>query len=189
MATLSVGGTTIFDGSALQSGVTGTLTTGVTFPAGHTLQVVSYYTDTQGSQTITTSDTVVNSMTIDVTPKGTNSDFLITVRWFGESATSWDTLFNIQMDGTRVNMVSTRGYGLGNGANASDRNNDASTPESTTFSTLVKNSSSVIGTDITFRLVADNYASVTLWNNRCFAIAGSNEEKSTSELIITEIAG
>ena len=27
MATLSVGGTTVFDGSALQSGVTGTLTT------------------------------------------------------------------------------------------------------------------------------------------------------------------
>ena len=39
MATLSVGGTTIFDGSALQSAVTGTIGTGVTFPAGHVLQV------------------------------------------------------------------------------------------------------------------------------------------------------
>ena len=36
MATLSVGGTTVFDGSALQSGVT--IASGTTFPAGHLIQ-------------------------------------------------------------------------------------------------------------------------------------------------------
>jgi len=35
MATLSVGGTTVFDGSALQSGVTGDVSGVTTFPTGH----------------------------------------------------------------------------------------------------------------------------------------------------------
>lgn len=42
MATLAVGGTTVFDGAALQSGVTGTLGSGITFPAGHVIKVSEY---------------------------------------------------------------------------------------------------------------------------------------------------
>ena len=42
MATLAVGGTTVFDGAALQSGVTGTLGSGITFPAGHVIRVSEY---------------------------------------------------------------------------------------------------------------------------------------------------
>ena len=39
MATLAVGGTTVFDGSALQSGVTGDISGVTTFPAGHVLNI------------------------------------------------------------------------------------------------------------------------------------------------------
>ena len=60
MATLSVGGTAVFDEAVLQSGVTGTgitsgtITSGVTFPAGHIIQVAPF----TGSYTAqTTGDT------------------------------------------------------------------------------------------------------------------------------------
>ena len=44
MATLSVGGTTVFDGSALQSGVTGDVSGVTIFPAGHVVQIQSVET-------------------------------------------------------------------------------------------------------------------------------------------------
>ena len=187
MATLSVGGTTVFDGSATQG-----LTTATTFPAGHILQVVSVLTTTQASQTITTSDTQVGLLTKTITPKGANSKFLVAVRWFGEVGSAWSTCFNIHQDGTRVNINGQgRGYGLasplisyGQGAN------DASTPENANFSTLVS-TSSVIGTDIIFKVVVDaDNSTYTLWNNRTFnAPSTTGNEGGTSELIITEIKG
>jgi hypothetical protein len=62
MATLSVGGTTIFDGSALQSGVTGALTTGVTFPAGHIIQTqLDTNSNTGAGVAVTGSDGSTNS--------------------------------------------------------------------------------------------------------------------------------
>ena len=56
MATLSVGGTTVFDGSALQSGVTGALTTGVSFPAGHIIQQSPIQRNTERTSTTSTSE-------------------------------------------------------------------------------------------------------------------------------------
>jgi hypothetical protein len=159
------------------------------YPSGHVLQVVSYYTATQVSQTITTSDTVVNSMTKDITPKGASSKFLVYVRWIGEVTTPRNAVFNIQMEGTRVNCPSTRGYGLSMPAlTYGVADNDATTPETISFQTLVS-TSSVIGTDITFRLVVDADGSHTMWNNRCFNTPANDVEAGTSELIITEIAG
>jgi len=180
------------------TGVLGSVVTGspnlnlgnATFPAGHVLQVVSTLTTTQASQTITTSDTQVGLLTKTITPKGANSDFLVVVRWFGEAATSQNIIFNIQQDGTRVNVNGGgRGYGLGMplvsyGAGA----DDSSTPENVNFSTLVS-TSSVIGTGITFKVVADGSGSFVLWNNRCFGVPTSGYETATSELIITEIKG
>ena len=78
MATLSVGGTTVFDGSALQSGVTGALTTGVTFPAGHILQV-KYKQITSGTGVTTTATTLmdVTNLFLPITPSDDNNDILI----------------------------------------------------------------------------------------------------------------
>jgi hypothetical protein len=176
----------------------GTVTTGTfpapsataLYPAGHVLQVVSYFTDTQSNFNSSTSDQVVNGMSKVITPKGANSKFLVTVRWGGESVDSWDRVFNIQMDGTRVNSRTSGGttlanWGLALTALSYHTTNDNSTPESLNFSILVS-SSSVIGTDITFRLVCSGSAATAIYSNRCVAV--SNEE-FTSELIITEIKG
>ena len=159
-------------------------------PAGSVLQVVSYLTATQGSQTITTSDSIINGITKVITPLGANSKFLVTVRWFGELSDAWDVPFNIHMDGVRVNINGQgRGYGLAMAAHSySVGENNSSTPETVNMSTLVL-TSSVVGTAITFSLVADSDNSKTLWNNRCFSGAGGGNEAGTSELIITEIGG
>jgi hypothetical protein len=86
MATLSVGGTTVFDGSALQSGVTGALTTGVTFPAGHIIQTVmsSPFTTTESTTSTSGVDTSVFSI---ITPLKNNSKILV----FGSIAVGVNT--------------------------------------------------------------------------------------------------
>ena len=162
----------------------------VTMPTGSVLQVVSYYTAAQTAQTMSTSDQVINSMSKVITPLGANSKFLVQVRWVGEITSGQDVCFNIQMNGTRVNSGGGRAYYLGMGMLSYHLQNDNSTPETLNFSTLVS-TSSVIGTDITFRLVADcNGGSNPIWSNRCFGSAPSGgTEGGTSELIITEIKG
>jgi len=161
-------------------------------PSGAVLQVISYYTAAQTAQTLSTSDQVINSMSKVVTPLGANSKFLVQVRWGGETNEAHNTCFNIQMNGTRVNSGGGRGYYLGMSSLSYYSENDSSTPETVNFSTLVS-TSSVIGTDITFRLVGDTNTSSTTWSNRCFggnpASVSPAYEGSTSELIITEIAG
>ena len=97
MATLSVGGTTVFDGAELQSGVTGspvlTLPSTTTFPAGHVLQIqTSHLKDLWGYTNTTTWDwgtastradqshgSIIDDLSLTLTAKGTNSDFYIKV--------------------------------------------------------------------------------------------------------------
>ena len=182
-------GTVLTSASSLASAnLTGTVASG-RMPAGSVLQVVSYLTATQGSQTITTTDSIVNSITKVITPLGANSKFLVTVRWFGEVESAWDVPFNIHMDGVRVNINGQgRGYGLVMPAQSYISTDNNSTPETVNMTTLVS-TSSVVGTAITFSLVADSNGSRTLWNNRTFTIPSGEYEGGTSELIITEIGG
>jgi len=76
MATLSVGGTTVFDGSATQG-----LTSATTFPVGHVLQ--SLTTDvSSNSVTCTTSAnvfTTVPTLQVAITPSATSSKILVIV--------------------------------------------------------------------------------------------------------------
>jgi len=157
---------------------------------GSVLQVVSYLTATQGAQTLSTSDQIINSITKVITPLGANSKFLVTVRWFGELQDAWGNPFNIHMDGVRVNINGQgRSYGLVMAAQSYGvTSNDSSTPETVNMSTLVS-TSSVVGTAITFSLVADGDNPYTLWNNRCFLTPSASAEAGTSEMIITEIGG
>ncbi len=194
----NTGPVTITDGLIVSSGGivssgSAVLTSASTanFPAGSVLQVVSYFTATQGSQTLTTTDSIINSITKVITPLGANSKFLVTVRWFGELQEAWSVPFNIHMDGVRVNINGQgRSYGLVMAAQSYGVSaNDSSTPETVNMSTLVS-TSSVVGTAITFSLVADSDASRTLWNNRCFVDSTNPAyERGTSEMIITEIGG
>ena len=158
-------------------------------PAGSVLQMVSYLTATQASQVLDGTDQVVNGITKQITPLGNNSKFLVTVRWFGEVSAAWETPFNIHMDGTRVNINGQgRGYGLGMPNLSYYLSDNNSTPETLNMSTLVS-TSSVIGTPITFSLVADTQGTNTMWTNRCFSASGANYERGTSEIIVTEIKG
>jgi hypothetical protein len=169
-------------------------------PVGAILQVVSYWTDTLSSQSIAQTDVVVNSMVKVITPEGANSKFLVAVRWFGETSASWNTGFNIQMNGTRVNSNTTasgvfaHSSYLAQAVTCGTQSDNFSTPESANFQTLVS-TSSVIGTDITFQLVCSTAttAAITVKTNRVVADMTSNTqqgyERATSELIITEIKG
>ncbi len=159
-------------------------------PAGSVLQMVSYLTATQASQVLNGTDQIVNGITKQITPLGNNSKFLVTVRWFGEVSNAWDTPFNIHMDGVRVNIDGQgRGYGLAMPQISYALSNDNnSTPETLNMSTLVS-TSSVIGTPITFSLVADTQATNTMWTNRCYSTSAINFERGTSEIIVTEIKG
>ena len=163
--------------------------TDASMPSGSVLQVVSYYTAAQTAQTLSASDQVINSMSKVITPLGANSKFLVQLRWVGEIDSGHDVCFNIQMDGTRVNSGGGRAFMLGMASISYHSINNNSTPETLNFSTLVS-TSSVIGTDITFRLVADCGGGNTMYSNRCFGSAPSGgTEGGTSELIITEIKG
>lgn len=150
------------------------------------LQTVGTVIATQTVQFVATSDVEIGGISHTITPLGANSKFLVTVRWIGECSAGWDAVFNIQMDGVRVNINGQgRGFGLGM-PTLTYHNNFNSTPETLSISTLV-NTSSVIGTPITFRLVADANSGVTMCTNRCTLTVSAAYERGTSEIIITEI--
>jgi len=182
--------TTTITGATGVNQITDDAITAAKLPTGSVLQVVSYYTAAQVSQSITTSDVIVNSMTKAITPLGANSKFLVQVRWFGEINVQRNRVFNIHMDGTRVNSQSNEYWsGLSMSGLTNTYSDNSSTPEMMHLTTLVT-TSSVVGTAITFSLVSSCNASYIIWSNRCFGSAGGAQyENGTSELIITEIAG
>ncbi|MGK0256205.1 MAG: hypothetical protein ACI81I_000817 [Arcobacteraceae bacterium] len=153
--------------------------------SGGVLQVVSHLTAIQGSQTVTTIDTIVNDLSKTIVPKGNNSKFLVSVRFFGEVFEAYNICFNIHADSQRINVLNERGYALSMPTLTYYALDNGSTPEILNFTTLYQ-SSSQIGTPIKFDLVVDATGNYTLWNNRCFAF-NSTCEKGTSEIIIMEI--
>ena len=155
-------------------------------PPASVLQVVSTLSATQSYQDANGTDAQLGELTHTITPLGNNSKFLVTIRWFGEAVYGWDMCFNIHQDGVRVNSAGGRGAGLYVPAGPYFNNND-STPEIANFSTLV-NTSSIIGTPITYTAVVDAHGSLGVWNNRTFGAPASNFEVGTSEIIVMEIA-
>jgi len=158
--------------------------------SGNVLQVVNVLTTAQGSQSLAAvTDTVVTGLTLSITPKGANSKFLVHARAFGESNQNFNNVYNVLMNGVRVNIggstQSFAGLSMATETFGDGVNND-STPEILTLSTLVS-TSSVVGTPITFALAVTPHANRTLFNNRCIGAPASAYEVGSSELIITEI--
>jgi hypothetical protein len=98
MATLSVGGTTVFDGATLQSGA---VLTSATFPAGH---IVTYKSVTWGDQTVCTGATdgvawtdLTGGVTGVITLKSSSNKVIIwgTVNWSGNGGSSSNAQFRI----------------------------------------------------------------------------------------------
>ena len=172
------------DGSAL----TGTVASG-RMPAGSVLQMVNLLYSTTGSMTILTTDTVITGMNLSITPVKSGSKFRIDVRLCGETASAWDTVFNLRRGADRINTTSN---GLYHGLSMMTQTyggaaNDSSTLEVLTLATI-DSTGSTAGTPITYTLIASSNSNKTLWINRCFAGApASSYESGISEIIITEI--
>ena len=160
-------------------------------PSGAVLQVVNFISTAKTSQTLTRTDAIVSDITKSITPLAANSKFLVNIRWFGEARTGWDAIFNIHMDGTRVNVNGGTAHytGLAMPSSTYHAVDDDSTADTASFSTVVTTSAPA-GTALVFKLMVTGSASLVMWTNRCFGNAGADGyENSTSEIIITEIAG
>ena len=113
MATLSVGGTTVFDGAVLQSGVT--VASGTTFPAGHVVQTVStVYHDAGSSTTATAMGQRVGSLDHTITPLFANSDILIEAAFGGYSSGGYGIydFYKNASDVTQTYNLSGEAYGI-----------------------------------------------------------------------------
>ena len=123
--------------------------------------------------------------------KGDNSKYLISVRWFGEMASGWDCVFNVTMNGSRINLApgSQFSTGLAQPVISYYSENNESTPETINF-TILHNSEIAKGTSLTFALImATANPAGTLWTNRTYGTGATYYETGTSEIIVTEISG
>ena len=112
MATLAVGGTTVFDGATLQSGA---VLTSATFPVGHILQVKSTFETDRNSSTDTSTSGIGTDcgLNVTITPVSSTSDFLITL-----SIGVWGS-----PDSNTIGMILSKdGTKIGNGIDSSSRN-------------------------------------------------------------------
>ena len=163
-------------------------------PSGSVLQVVSFNTSSQGSTSSSGTDVTLSpDITKSITPVGTNSKFLIQVRWAGEVTwgASWQSVFNIHRDGSRINAPGTnRWEGLASPGLLYFTSNNDSTGDQMSLSTL-DTTGSTAGTVITYRLVwcvSNTSPTYSIYTNRTIGSTGTNGyEHWSSEMIITEI--
>jgi hypothetical protein len=116
MATLSVGGTTVFDGATLQSGA---VLTSATFPAGHVLQVLIDEDATQ--QTFASTTYTSTDLSIAITPSSTSSKILC--QWSMEAIIGNGEGYGVQLYSSKDGAVYTSGtwYDIYNSAGGSMR--------------------------------------------------------------------
>lgn len=157
-------------------------------PEGVIVQVQRVQYNTQTSFVHSTSDYDMPGLSLNLTPKLNNSKFLISVRCFCELDGSWDISFNIKVDNARINVDGRNdtwnGLAMARQTYSPAANNNSSTPEFLTFSTLWA-SSKPAGTPVNFKLTCITSSSRTSWINRCFG----NDETGTSEIMVYEIKG
>jgi len=208
MGTLAVDNIQHTDGSSAvtlnNAGITnlsaGTIGSAVTFPTGMPIQIVSFNTIATGNYELPQSDTATNPDIFKlITPKGSGSSFLVSIRWAGEIDVPQDCVFNIQRivsgaSTVRINAPGTLQYqGLNGAYGGSHGADDDSTPNSCAFQT-VDTTGSTAGTDITYRLVvscSSTSTSNSFYTNRVAGASwpATSYEQFSSEIIITEIAG
>jgi len=97
---------------------TGTLGSGVTFPAGHVLRV--FYQVSNGSITTTSGTTIVTGLTQTLTPLSNTSKFLISYNCNGRFNSGADTTFQTQ--------IYYGGSAIGGIANMNNYSNDTNNP-------------------------------------------------------------
>lgn len=157
------------------------------FPEGVIVQVAKVQYNTRTSFYHSTSDFDVPGMSLTLTPKLNNSKYLISVRSFCELDASWDISFNIKVDNSRINIAGRNdtwnGLSMAGQSYAPAANNNDSTPELLTFTTLWT-SNKPAGVPINIKLSCIANGARTSWINGCFNAA---YETGTSEIIVYEI--
>lgn len=158
---------------------------------GKVLQVVSSRFTSQGTATIGQSDYTTNpSITKSITPVGSGSSFLISIRWFGETANGESTVAHVYRGSSRINEANTNLYhGLSISAQSGNHSDIDSTPQILHLKTL-DTTGSTAGTSITYTLKYSSAAtSGTMYTNRVASSSygSTHYETGVSEIIITEI--
>lgn len=160
-------------------------------PSGSVIQVVNTIYTGRTSYTIYTSDTAVPGGSLSITPKLSGSKFLIRVRYWFENTGGWDTVYNIQRAGVRINVggMTQLFEGIHMATQTYQNADDSSTPDMLSFETL-DTTGSTAGSALTYTLVSSSTSNRTGWVNRTFGSDGQNgHERGTSEIIIMEIKG
>ena len=154
---------------------------------GKVLQVHNQVFSGKVYQTMNTTEQLVGGIQTSCVAKSSNSKFKISIRWFGEVDGPWEGIFNIKLNGSRVNSA---GNNLWEGiatATISYQGDNGSTPEMMNVTTVASPNLSA-GTTVTVGLYYQDSGSAGMWTNRCFSSAGANNyETGTSEIIIEEI--
>lgn len=162
-------------------------------PMGVPVQIKNVIYKTLTNFSLQTSDTAYPGMSIDITPKLNNSQFVIMVRSMNETDSPWNIVYNIHRNGQRVNsgnasQSSTNGLGLATQTYAG-ANDNSSTPEVISFSTL-DTSGSTKGVTINYKLVAQSDVVRTSYVNSTWSNDNvDGNEVSQSEMIVIEIKG
>jgi len=184
MATLSVGGTTVFDGATLQAASL----TSATFPAGHVLQVQHTDYTTQTSFTALT-----DLVTITITPKASGSDFIIhTVVVMGlYKANTTETNLFVKKDNDYVGASISHSYQIAGSYWGWDANldypHDAWSHSAWTVTRTLKTSGSTKDNDIVFKLQADSNSTASTYINRAASSTASGA--GVTSMTIYEIKG
>lgn len=196
MATLSVGGTTVFDGATLQNGVT--LQSGVTFPTGVVIQ--SKMTRATTKAVLSTNSTPVevsSDLRLTITPKFANS--MLKMSWVisGEGAHTNSYVWRVGKDGTTSSAVS--GYephlesgiwsGIYIGSHKSETNDD-STPNTEGPFLFYVPAENLTERYYTLTFATGNGGSYTYYVGRTIGGTGSSDHENAIALgFIEEIAG
>lgn len=145
---------------------------------------------TESSQSLSSSWSVINGMSVTFTPQSANSTFRIDVRWFGEDAGSnWDTTMGVTRNGTAINLPASPSGNAGLAMSTLTyhlADDNASTPEIANFCTYDEPATA---SEITYAAVARNNNNTALYNNRTISsTTGWNYERGSCEIIVTEYA-
>ena len=160
---------------------------------GTILQVKQTFVNTPGSQTITAKTlTDISNLSVDITPKQSDSNMLIFVKWSGETNDdNHKTVFGLKRDSTVIGSPAAAGNrlvgisGLYQGYHTED---NTSTQDAASYSFL--DTGRTAGTtQITYKATILNHSTVNVYNNRTVTNSDSDEhEHLASSILVMEVA-
>ena len=131
----------------------------------------------------------VPNLSVTFTPQSTTSKFRIDVRWLGETNNTWNMVFAIARNDTRINLPDAYGSNpLGLTVPAlsyfATSNDTASTPETSCFFTYDEPATSE---QLTYKVQFTKEVAETITHGRAYSInTGTGYERASLEMLVTE---